>query len=188
MRAALLRVKIRNSDSENSRSTCFDWHNFIRTCIKYEILLQILFFGLALFFKFLILTCLFKKQNRESTKGYSRFLKISASLRFMSCNFCFTSFQSTWDEGVVRRPSVVVNYSHLRTTERNLPKLDRKQLQYHRTWLPIRMLLSLSLLVFYITCNDISVICVMPQMCRRTEEECVPTVGLPTPQTFGRVL
>ena len=151
MRAALLRVKIRNSDSENSRSTCFDWHNFIRTCIKYEILLQILFFGLALFFKFLILTCLFKK--------------ISASLRYMSCNFCFTSFQSTWDEGVVRRPSVVVNYSHLRTTERNLPKLDRKQLQYHRTWPPIRMLLSL--LVFYVTCNDISVIYVMPQTFRR---------------------
>ena len=73
VRAALLRVKIRNSDSENRRSTCFDWHNFIRPCIKYEILLQILFFGLTLFFKFLILTCLFKK--------------ISASLCYMSCNF-----------------------------------------------------------------------------------------------------
>ena len=83
MTAALFLVKIhvRNSDSENSRLTCFDWHNFIRTCIKYEILLQILLFGLALFFQFLILTCLFKK--------------ISASLRNMSCNFCFTSFQST---------------------------------------------------------------------------------------------
>ena len=147
MRAALLRVKIYNSDSKNSRSTSFDWHNFIRTCIKYEILLQILFFGLALFFKFLILTCLFKK--------------ISASLRNMSCNFCFTSFQSIWDEGVVRHPSVVVNFSHLRTAERNFPKLDRKQLQYHRTWPPIRMSLSLSLLVFYVTCNDISVIYVM---------------------------
>ena len=167
MRAALLRIKIRNSDSEISRSTCFDWHNFIRTCIKYEILLRILFFGLALFFKFLILTCLFKK--------------ISASLRNMSCNFCFTTFQSTWDEDVVRRPSVVVNFSHLRTAERNLPKFDRKQLQYHRTWPPIRMSLSLSLLVFYVTCNDSSVIYVMPQMCRRTEEEFVPTVGLPTP-------
>ena len=99
VRAALLRVKIRNSDSENSRSTCFNWHNFIRTCIKYEILLQILFFGMTLFLKFFILTCLFKK--------------ISASLRNMSCNFCLTSFQSTWDEGVVRRPSVVVNFSHL---------------------------------------------------------------------------
>ena len=137
VRAALLRVKIRNSDSENSRSTCFDWHNFIRTCIKYEILLHILFFGLALFFKFLILTCLFKK--------------ISASMRNMSCNFCFTSFQSTWDEGVVCRPSVVVNFSHLRTAEQNLPKLDRKQLQYHRTWPPIRMSLSLSLLVFFMS-------------------------------------
>ena len=95
------------------------------------------------FFKFLILTCLFKK--------------ISASLRNMSCNFCFTSFQSTWDEDVVRRPSVVVNFSHLRNAERNLPKLDRKQLQYHRTWPPIQVSLSLSLLVFYVTCNDISV-------------------------------
>ena len=40
--AALLRVKMRNSDSENNRSSCFDWNNFIRTCIKYEILLQII--------------------------------------------------------------------------------------------------------------------------------------------------
>ena len=44
VRAALLRVKIYNSDSKNSRLTSFDWHNFIRTCIKYEILLKILFF------------------------------------------------------------------------------------------------------------------------------------------------
>ena len=36
---------------------------------------------------------------------------------------------------------------------------------------------ELSLLV---TCNDISVIYVTAQMCRRTEEV-VPTVGLPTP-------
>ena len=50
-----------NSDAENSRSACFDWHNFIRTGIKYEILLQILLFGLPLFLKYLILTCLFKK-------------------------------------------------------------------------------------------------------------------------------
>ena len=42
-----------------------------------------------------------------------------------------------------------------------------------------RYSLSLSLLVFYITCNDISVIYVTAQMCRRIEEE-VPTVGLPT--------
>ena len=36
-------------------------------------------------------------------------------------------------------------------------------------------------LVFYVTCNDFSVIYVTAQMCRRTEEEVVPTVGLPTP-------
>ena len=41
--------------------------------------------------------------------------------------------------------------------------------------------LSLSLLVFYVTCNDISVIYVTAQMCRQTEEEVVPTVGLQTP-------
>ena len=47
---------------------------------------------------------------------------------------------------------------------------------------------SLSLLVFYVTCHDISVIYVTAQMCRRTEEvEVVPTVGLPTPLTFGSV-
>ena len=41
--------------------------------------------------------------------------------------------------------------------------------------------IELSLLVFYVTCNDISVIYVTAQMCRRFEEEAVPTVGLPTP-------
>ena len=43
--------------------------------------------------------------------------------------------------------------------------------------------LSLSLLVFYVTCDDIAVIHVMAQMCRRTEGgvEVVPTVGLPAP-------
>ena len=39
--------------------------------------------------------------------------------------------------------------------------------------------LSLSLLVFHVTCNDISVIYVTAQMCRRTEEV-VLMVGLPT--------
>ena len=41
--------------------------------------------------------------------------------------------------------------------------------------------LGLGLLVFYVTCDDISVIYVTAQMCRRTEEEVRPTVGLPTP-------
>ena len=40
---------------------------------------------------------------------------------------------------------------------------------------------ELSLLVFYVTCNDISVIYVTAQMCRRIEEEVVPMVGLATP-------
>ena len=44
------------------------------------------------------------------------------------------------------------------------------------------LMAKLSLLVFYVTCNNISVIYVTAQMCRRTEEEVVvPTVGLPTP-------
>ena len=46
----------------------------------------------------------------------------------------------------------------------------------------------LGLLVFYVTYNDISVIYVTAQMCRRTEEEVVPTVGLQTPWTFRRVI
>ena len=33
----------------------------------------------------------------------------------------------------------------------------------------------------YVTCNDISVIYVTAQICRRTEEEVVPTVELSTP-------
>ena len=44
--------------------------------------------------------------------------------------------------------------------------------------------LSLSLYVFYVTCNDISVIHVTAQMCRWIEEEVVPTVGLPTHRHF----
>ena len=46
------------------------------------------------------------------------------------------------------------------------------------------------LLVFYVTCNNISVIYVTAQMCRRTEDVVVPMVGLPTPytSTFRRVL
>ena len=40
---------------------------------------------------------------------------------------------------------------------------------------------GISLLVFYVACNDISVINLTAQMSRRNEEEVVPTVGLPTP-------
>ena len=98
MRAALLRVKIRNSDSENSRSTCFDWHNFIRTCINYEILLQILFFGLALFFKFLILTCFLKRFQHLCVIYHATFV------------LPLFSPPALWDEGVVHRPSVVVTF------------------------------------------------------------------------------
>ena len=51
----------------------------------------------------------------------------------------------------------------------------------------LNVIMSLSLLVFYVTCNDISVIYVTTQLCRRNEEVVVPTVGLPTPKTFRRV-
>ena len=40
----------------------------------------------------------------------------------------------------------------------------------------------------YVTCNDMSVIYVTAQMCRRAEGEVEPTVGLPTPLTFRRFL
>ena len=43
-----------------------------------------------------------------------------------------------------------------------------------------RFVISLSLLVFSVACNEISVIFVTAQMYRQTEEV-VPTVGLPTP-------
>ena len=53
---------VKYSDAENSRSACFDWHNFIQTGIKFEILVHISLFGLAFFFvKFVMLTFLFKK-------------------------------------------------------------------------------------------------------------------------------
>ena len=69
--------------AENNRSACFDWLNFIRTGIKYEILVHILLFGLALFVKFLILTYMylftnistvlylinFKQVNRFTARG-----------------------------------------------------------------------------------------------------------------------
>ena len=68
--------------AENNRSACLDWLHFIRTGIKYGILVHILLFGLAFFVKFLILTYLFKnistvlylinfKQvNRFTARGY----------------------------------------------------------------------------------------------------------------------
>ena len=40
------------------------------------------------------------------------------------------------------------------------------------------ILSELSVLEFYVSCNDISVIYVTTQMCRRTEEEVEPIVGL----------
>ena len=40
---------------------------------------------------------------------------------------------------------------------------------------------GVSVLNFYVTCNDISVIYMTAQMCRRSVEEVVPTVELPTP-------
>ena len=46
-------TKLPLSDAKNSRSACFDWHNFIRTGLNYEILLHILLFGLAFFFQIL---------------------------------------------------------------------------------------------------------------------------------------
>ena len=46
----LLHTKLSSpSYTENSRSASLDWHNFIRTGIKYEIVLHILLFGLALY-------------------------------------------------------------------------------------------------------------------------------------------
>ena len=71
------------SDAENSRSSCFDWHNLIRTGIKYEILMHIILFGLVL----LNLTCLFKQ--------------ISASL--VPYNASITSRES-------RKPSLLYNF------------------------------------------------------------------------------
>ena len=50
-----------SSDAENSRSASFDWQNCIQTGLKFEILVLISLFGLALFVKFLILTCLLKR-------------------------------------------------------------------------------------------------------------------------------
>ena len=46
---------------KNSRSACFDWHNFIWTDISYEILLHILLFGLTLFSKSLEFDLLIQK-------------------------------------------------------------------------------------------------------------------------------
>ena len=59
------------------------------------------------------------------------------------------------------------------TVQKLLPMLKR-------FFLPQSKSLSLSFLVFYVTCKDISVIYVTAHMCRRIEEEVVPTVGLPT--------
>ena len=46
-----------------------------------------------------------------------------------------------------------------------------------------RLSVCVCVLEFNVTCNEISVIFVTAQMCKRTEEEVVPTctVGLPAP-------
>ena len=69
------------SDTEKSRSVCFDWHNCIRSGINHEILLHILFFGLALFVKSLNLTCLFKKISASLI--LSKFCVITVVLVFI---------------------------------------------------------------------------------------------------------
>ena len=51
--------------------------------------------------------------------------------------------------------------------ERNFAAISSK---FHWKNMFLQMSLNLSLLVFYVTCNDISVIYVQAQMCRRTEE------------------
>ena len=91
--------QIKFSDAENSRSAWLDWHNFIRTGIKYEILLHILLFGLALFFKYLILTCLFKKIS-TSLKiwyiGLTREYAGQVRFWFQSSNFWQSCAPWTW--------------------------------------------------------------------------------------------
>ena len=67
--------KFKKKNIDASRSACFDWQNFIRIGIKNEILLHILLFWLALFFKFLILTCLFKMIS-ASLNYIKSFLKV----------------------------------------------------------------------------------------------------------------
>ena len=81
-----------NSDAEKSWSACFGWLNFIRTGLNYEILLHILVFGLALFFKSLNLTCLFKK--------------ISASLLQLHKIMCVTSPSRQFIEKHVSLPAL----------------------------------------------------------------------------------
>ena len=70
-----------------------------------------------------------------------------------------------------------------------LPIESNKTLQVFLNSKEFYNLYELSLLVFYVTCNGFSVILiyVTAQMCRRTEEEVVPAVGLQR-QTFRRVL
>ena len=62
-------------------------------------------------------------------------------------------------------------YFHQRQNARYIPRKHKKKFGLVWFWF-IGVLRHI---------NDISVIYVTAQMCRRTEEEVVPTVGLPTP-------
>ena len=97
--------------------------------------------------------------------------------RRLKCHYCDHALS-------VIRPSVV-NFSPFDFSERNLrwsKFLTSRTMFLFLGWIGW---VKLSLLVFYVTCNDISVIYVTVQMCRRTEDEVVPTVGLPTPLAFA---
>ena len=56
-----------------------------------------------------------------------------------------------------------------------------ENMQWNGNYGILCVLVCICVLAFYVTCNDISVIYVTAQMCRRTEEEVVPMFGLPTP-------
>ena len=67
-------IKLSDADLQIAGQSDFIW-----TGIKYEILLHNLLFVLALFFKFLILTCLFRKISISQETSLCRFLTESLS-------------------------------------------------------------------------------------------------------------
>ena len=73
------------SEAENSRSACFDWYNFIWTGIQFEILVHISLFGLALFVKLVILTCLFKKISASLHSVLPSHQSLSSQLLLHPC-------------------------------------------------------------------------------------------------------
>ena len=135
------------------------------------------------------------KRNIRQSRGHTlrKYRKKIPKAEYMStdeeCDNGFISHSPYWQRDTFARIKKNLDSTYLEISSTKSKRLlqkrsvgsisDKEVPKYTEDcfWLADEFM---SLLVFYVTCNDISVIYVTAQMCRRTEEV-VPKVGLPTP-------